>query len=280
MLRDRIEKELMKAVRILPPDCEALIRKAYEREENVYARKVLSHIIENIRIAGEGKLPLCQDCGMFYCYVTLAENCRIPLSILENEINLGCAGAAQKAFYRRSVVDDPVYDRNNTGTNLPVIINWERGRGDETEIAFLLKGFGSENCSSVRMIRPTDGEEGVVSAVLDMVRAAGGKPCPPMFLGVGIGGTMDKAAILSKKALIRKADEHNKDERYMRLEERLLSEVNGLGIGAGGLGGNNTCLSVAIETYPTHIAGLPVALSVNCWADRKAFISIMDEEVL
>ena len=136
MLRDRIEKELMKAVRILPPDCEALIRKAYEREENVYARKVLSHIIENIRIAGEGKLPLCQDCGMFYCYVTLAENCRIPLSILENEINLGCAGAAQKAFYRRSVVDDPVYDRNNTYIELTIPLT--NGNSDQIEGVMLV----------------------------------------------------------------------------------------------------------------------------------------------
>ncbi len=280
MLRDRIERELMKAVRILPADCEVLIRKAYGSECNEAGRKVLSHIIENIRIAGAGALPLCQDCGMFYCYVFLSENCRIPLSVLENEINAGCAGAALKAYYRKSVVSDPVYERNNTGTNLPVIINWETCTGNETTIAFLLKGFGSENCSSVRMLRPTDGEDGVVSAVLDMVMAAGGKPCPPMFLGVGIGGTMDKAALLSKKALFRQAGEHNGDERYAKLETRLLDEINRLDIGPGGLGGCNTCLSVAVEQYPTHIAGLPVALSVNCWADRKAFIKIKDGEAV
>lgn len=275
----RIRSELEKAVRILPQDCENLIRKAYEKEVSLYGRTVLKNIILNIDKARASSVPLCQDCGMFWCLVRLPAGRSIDVSELEKAVNEGALAAAESAFYRRSVVAEPVFSRLNTNTNLPVVIQWEMNTSDELEIDFLLKGFGSENCSQVRMLRPTDGEDGVIDAVVDMVSQAGGKPCPPMFLGVGIGGTMDKAALLSKKALLRQAGKSHPDERYARLEKELFRRINALDIGPGGLGGVFSCLSVAVETFPTHIAGLPVALSVNCWADRKAHIAIRGDEL-
>lgn len=275
----RIRSELEKAVRILPQDCESLIRKAYEKEVSPYGRTVLKNIILNIDKARASLVPLCQDCGMFWCLVRLPAGRCVDVSMIEKAVNEGALAAAESAFYRRSVVAEPVFSRQNTNTNLPVVIHWEMNTSDELEIDFLLKGFGSENCSQVRMLRPTDGEDGVIDAVVDMVSQAGGKPCPPMFLGVGIGGTMDKAALLSKKALLRQAGKSHPDERYAGLEKELFRRINALDIGPGGLGGAFSCLSVAIETFPTHIAGLPVALSVNCWADRKAHIAIRGDEL-
>lgn len=277
MLQKQLEEELGKAVRILPPDVEALIRSALENERSVEGRMVLSRIVENIDLAKKGNVPLCQDCGMFLCLVQTGRDVKTPLGEIERQIVEACMNASRDAWYRKSVVCEPVYERINTKDNMPPVIIWEAMDGNRVTVDVLLKGFGSENCSSVRMIRPTDGEDGVVNAVLDMVRQAGGKPCPPMFLGVGLGGTMDKAAALSKKALARPAGSRNHDGRYARLEERLLESVNRLGIGPGGLGGGFTCLSVAVEQYPTHIAGLPVALSVNCWADRRAHVEVFDE---
>lgn len=272
-----VEAALVEAVRVLPPDVEAALRRAQEREDGEYAKLALSHILEDIDIARSSPLPLCQDCGLFLVLVSLGRGCPMPVAEIEREVLEGCRRAVEKASYRRSAVSDPVYWRTNTGDNLPPVIHWELVDGDGLMVDILLKGFGSENCGGVRMLRPTEGEDGVVSAVVDMVRQAGGKPCPPMFLGIGLGGTMDRAALLSKKALVREVGRPNAQERYARLEERILEEVDRLGIGAGGLGGCNTCLSVAIETAPTHIAGLPLALSISCWADRKAHIEWREE---
>ena len=278
-LAKRIEEALCRAVRILPDDVETALREAYERESGPHGRTALKYILEDIAIAKDSQLPLCQDCGMFLAIVSVGRSSHADMAALENAIVEGCRNAALKAYYRRSVVTEPVYARANSGDNLPPVVHWELVDGDDVTISFLLKGFGSENCSAVRMLRPTEGEDGVVSAVLDMVRQAGGKPCPPMFLGLGIGGTMDKAAFLSKKALLRPVGTHHPDRRYAALEERLMAEINSLGIGPGGLGGVNSCLEVAIETAPTHIAGLPVALSVNCWAERRAFVTLKGGEV-
>ncbi|MBR1919079.1 MAG: fumarate hydratase [Spirochaetales bacterium] len=274
-LHKSIENALSSAVRILPEDVEKVIRSALRSESDAKGRLVLEKIVQNIEVAGTTALPLCQDCGMFYVWVEIGKEARCSLALLEREIIKGCRSAARNAFYRKSVVSEPIYDRENTRTNLPPVINYELVNGKDIVIHFLLKGFGSENCSSVRMINPTAGEEGVVKAVLEMVKKAGGKPCPPCFLGVGVGGTMDRAALLSKKALIRDAGKRNRNARYRALEERLKREINALGIGPGGLGGDTTCLSIAVEYAPTHIAGLPVALSVNCWADRKASVRVI-----
>jgi fumarate hydratase subunit alpha len=177
-----------------------------------------------------------------------------------------------KAYYRRSVVQEPVYERTNTDTNLPPVIWWQPVEGSSLTIQILLKGFGSENCCQVRMLNPTCGEEGVVDAVKSIVQSAGGKPCPPIFLGVGLGGSMDRAAFLSKRALLRQVGQSNPDPRYAALEEKILAAVQQTDIGSGGLGGEITALGVAVEQEPTHIAGLPLAVSINCWADRKATV--------
>ena len=272
-LRKSIENALTSAARILPPEVEERIRKAEKCESGEYGKTVLTHIVKNIDISRESGIPLCQDTGMFFVLVSIGRKARVNLPLLEEEINAGARAAAKNSLYRKSVVRDPLYDRSNTGNNLPCVIYYEMCDGENITISFLLKGFGSENCSGVRMLNPTAGEDEVVEAVTDIMRSAGGKPCPPVFLGIGLGGTMDKAAFLSKKALLRSGE--NPDKRYRALEERIRESVNTLPIGPGGLGGDNTCLGVAIETYPTHIAGLPLAVTVNCHAERRATVVVL-----
>ena len=277
-LEKLIEDALYKAIRILPEEVEKAISKASGTESGEYARYAFEAIGENIEKARELDLPLCQDTGMFWALCRIGRESRVSLPVLEKAIVKGAGNAAKNGFYRKSVVSDPVYERTNTKTNLPAVVNYELQDGKDIDLYFLLKGFGSENCSSVRMLNPTAGEDGVVEAVADIMRKAGGKPCPPVFLGVGIGGTMDRAALLSKKAFFMS----DGNRRMKALSERIRNEVNGLGIGAMGLGGDNTCLSVSILSEPTHIAGLPVAVTVNCWADRMAHIVIKggyDEEI-
>lgn len=269
---ERIVESLVKAIRKLPASSEALIAKAAEREECKGASLALGAITRNIECAEKTGLPLCQDTGMFWCLASIGRESRCRIGKLERLILSAAAEASAIGYYRKSVVSDPIYSRRNTGTNLPPVINYETMDGDGVVLRFLLKGFGSENCSSVRMLNPTSGERGVIDAVADMMRAAGGKPCPPVFLGVGVGGTMDRAAFLSKKAFFF-------SDGNSELEKRILDSVNALGIGAGGLGGDNTALSVSLLSEPTHIAGLPVALTVNCWAERKCEIRISEEEL-
>ena len=274
MLSDLIEKRLGEAVRILPFDVEKAIEAALKSEDDPLGLTVLTRIKENIEKAKESPLPLCQDTGMFTILLSIGKEASVDLIYLISEIEKGCKNAAEKYFFRKSIVSDPIYDRKNTKTNMPLSLSSEIVDGSDITIGILLKGFGSENCSSVRMLRPTGGEDAVVEAVLDIMKKAGGKPCPPVFLGIGVGGTMEKAAFLSKKALLRDVGVENKDARYSALEKRILREVNSLNIGPGGLGGKNSCLSVSIEYMPTHIAGLPLAVSVNCWADRKVIITL------
>ncbi len=261
---DRIKEALIQAIRKLPDDVEHLILEAEKSERSPSGALALRAIRMNIEGARRTGLPLCQDTGMFWCLASVGRDSGVPLSRIEEAVNAGAAAAAVEGYYRKSVVADPVYSRTNTRTNLPVVMNYELCEGSDVVISFLLKGFGSENCSSVRMINPTAGEDGVVSAVVDIMKAAGGKPCPPVFLGIGIGGTMDRAALLSKKAFF--------CEEPSPLRERIISAVNDLRIGPGGLGGDHTILDASVLAEPTHIAGLPVAVTVNCWADRKASI--------
>lgn len=274
MLSDLIAERLGLAVRVLPEDVEAAIRRAAEEEADPLGSLVLSRIIDNMDRAGASALPLCQDCGMFTVLVSIGRDSAADITSITAEIEKGCRSAAEQYYYRKSIVDDPVYDRLNTKDNMPISMSLEMVDGADVVIGIILKGFGSENCSGVRLLRPTGGEDAVAEAVLDIMRKAGGKPCPPVFLGIGIGGTMERAAFLSKKALLRDAGVPSQDERYAALENRIRREVNQLGIGPGGLGGANTCLNAAIEYMPTHIAGLPVAVSVNCWADRKVIITL------
>lgn len=230
---------------------------------------VFEMIERNLAQAKLNGLPMCQDTGMFVVFIDVGKDCPVSLAEIESSVCRAAEMAVARSSYRRSVVSEPVYDRSNTGTNLPPVMTWRPIEGDELRISVLLKGFGSENCCSVRMLNPTGGERAIIDGVLDIVKKAGGKPCPPIFLGVGIGGTMEHAATLSKRALLREAGEPNPDPRYAELEQKLLDAVQGLEIGAGGLGGTVTALSVAVETAPTHIAGMPLAVSINCWADRK-----------
>lgn len=274
-LEEEIKNKVIEASRKLSPDVYEKLKKAYEREDGEEGRIVLKAILDNIGIASKTGLPLCQDTGMFWVLVSYASSSPYSLNELLDAVKSALEKAAEEGYFRKSIVSEPVFDRLNTKSNLPAVINIELIEGDVSTVDVLLKGFGSENCSAVRMLNPTAGKEGVVSAVLEMVKAAGGKPCPPMFLGIGIGGSLDRAALLSKKALIAKR-EHD-DERYDELEEEILEKVNALGIGAGGLGGKNTALEVNIEYEGTHIAGLPVALSVSCWADRKAHIEVRSQ---
>lgn len=274
-LEEEIKDKVIEASRKLNPDVYEKLKKAYEREDGEEGRIVLKAILDNIGIASKTGLPLCQDTGMFWVLVSYASSSPYSLNELVDAVKSALEKAAEEGYFRKSIVSEPVFDRLNTKSNLPAVINIELIEGDVSTVDVLLKGFGSENCSAVRMLNPTAGKDGVVSAVLEMVKAAGGKPCPPMFLGIGIGGSMDRAALLSKKALIAKR-EHD-DERYDELEEEILEKVNALGIGAGGLGGKNTALEVNIEYEGTHIAGLPVALSVSCWADRKAHIEVRSQ---
>lgn len=276
---ERLTKALMEAVRILPADAEALIRRAYETEYGEYGSIALKYILKNLDISASSPLPLCQDTGMFCVYIKVGRESGADIAALERLVNRACEKAAVDGWYRKSIVSDPLFERKNTRTNLPPMISYLLQDGSDTDIYVIMKGFGSENCSSIRMLRPTASPDEVVAAVTDMMKSAGGKPCPPVFLGVGIGGNLEKAAELSKLALLRPAGSRNPDERYAELEEQIMKEVNALDIGPGGLGGRNTCLSVAAEYLPTHIAGLPVALTVNCWAERKAHITITKEEL-
>ncbi|NCC66091.1 MAG: fumarate hydratase [Spirochaetia bacterium] len=271
-LATNISTALQKAVVCLDEDVLYCIMKARETETSPSSLAVLDAIIQNLDVAKAQQLPMCQDTGMFLVFVDVGRACTLSLGDIEDAINEGCKDAVEKAYFRRSVVNEPLFERRNTETNLPPVIWWNLVEGSALTIRILLKGFGSENTSSVRMLNPTASTDDVVSSVKQIVALAGAKPCPPIFVGVGLGGSMDRAAYLSKRALLRNVDEPHSDTRYAALEKQILDELQTLNIGSGGLGGGITALHVAIETEPTHIAGLPLAVSINCWADRKAVI--------
>ncbi|MGE4584772.1 MAG: fumarate hydratase [Sphaerochaeta sp.] len=279
-LTEKLADALVHAARYLDEDVLERIHWALDQERaladaSVGSRAssaVLEAILANLQEADKQGLPMCQDTGMFLVFVDIGRACPLGLGAVERAVLDGCAAAVDRASFRRSVVEEPVYDRANTGRNLPPVIWWNVVAGDGLEIQVLLKGFGSENCSSVRMLNPTGGEQAVIQAVQEIVRNAGGKPCPPIFVGVGLGGTMDRASYLSKRALLRDVRISNPDQRYAQLEESITEQLQHLSIGSGGLGGAITALHVAVEQESTHIAGLPLAVSINCWADRKAHV--------
>ncbi len=256
-----------------------LIQKAKEREEKETSKNskaslvVLNSILENLKLSKNTKIPMCQDTGMFDVFVDIGRENKNSLLTIEKAIVKACTLASAEGNFRKSVVSEPVFDRENTKTNLPPIITYNVVDGDEITVRVLLKGFGSENCCGLKMLNPTASKSGVIEAVLDIVKKAGGKPCPPICVGIGLGGTMERAAYLSKRALIRDFDKENSDKRYGDLEEEILKKINETKIGSGGFGGVTTALFVNIEQEPTHIAGLPLAVSINCWADRKAQIT-------
>lgn len=247
------------------------IRRALERsiktEKSDISRGVLENLIKNADIAHNKEVPICQDTGMAVFFIEIGNEVFIEGDTVTEAINKGVALGYTEGYLRKSVVCDPL-DRVNTGDNTPAVIYFDFVNGDKIKITFAPKGFGSENKGGIKMLNPSDGVDGVIDFVIETVRRAGANPCPPMVVGVGIGGTMDKAAVLSKKALTRDIEIRNENPFYSDLEKKLLDKINKLGIGPQGMGGTTTALSVNIETFPTHIAGLPVAVNINCHATR------------
>ncbi|MBU5323058.1 fumarate hydratase [Sarcina ventriculi] len=257
----------------LTHDVKEKIESAYKQENWPMAKEILEKILTNIDIAKKEEMPICQDTGMACVFVEIGQDVHIIGGNLKDAINEGIRQGYNEGFLRKSVVKDPL-DRINTMDNTPAIIYYDIVEGDKLKIKVAPKGFGSENMSQLKMLKPADGLEGVKDFVLKVVKEAGPNPCPPIVVGVGIGGTFDKAANLAKKALVRPLNEKNNNEFYANLEKELLKEVNELGIGPQGFGGKTTALAVNIETYPTHIAGLPIAVNINCHVTRHAEIEL------
>ena len=249
-------------------DIERALKKACAEEADGRASQVLSRLLENAEIARTEDMAICQDTGMAVVFVEIGQNVLVEGSLSE-AINQGVREGYDKGFLRKSVVTDPLR-RVNTGDNTPAVIHYEVVDGDGLKITVAPKGFGSENMSAIKMLKPLEGEAGVTDFVTETVRNGGGNPCPPIVVGVGIGGTMEKAALLAKKALLLSVDNKNSDEYYSDMEQALLDRINGLGIGPMGWGGKTTALGVNILTYPTHIAGLPVAVNISCHVTRHA----------
>jgi fumarate hydratase subunit alpha len=251
----------------LASDVESRVRSAGVVETSILGKQILSQLSENLDIAVTEDIPICQDTGMAIVFVKLGQEVQLQGEFLEDAINEGIRQGYAEGYLRKSVVGDPLV-RVNTKDNTPGIIHYEIVPGDLIELTVAPKGFGSENMSRVYMLKPSDGVEGVKQAVIETVKLAGPNACPPIVVGVGIGGSFEKCTLLSKKALARSMNQPSPLEHIRKLEEELLSEINQLGIGPGGLGGRMTALGVNIETYPTHIAGLPVAINICCHVNR------------
>ena len=262
-----IKEMCIEANHFLAPDMERVFKKAKENEESKLGCQILEQLDENLKIAAEDMIPICQDTGMAVVFIEIGQDVHIEGENLEDSINEGVRQGYVDGYLRKSVVSDPII-RENTKDNTPAVIHYSIVPGENIKITVAPKGFGSENMSKVFMLKPADGIEGVKDAVLTAVKEAGPNACPPMVVGVGIGGTFEKCAILAKKALARPADSNSEIPYVKELEKELLTKINKLGIGPGGLGGTQTALSVNVETYPTHIAGLPVAINICCHVNR------------
>lgn len=255
-------------------DIMTALEKARENEKSKVGKSVLTQIIENDKLAAKEEVPLCQDTGMAILFVEYGDKVVIEDGSFEDAVNEGVRQAYKDGYLRKSVVNDPVFDRLNTKDNTPAIIHTRIVKGDKIKITAGGKGFGSENMSAIKMLTPSYGIEGVKKFILDTVRTAGPNPCPPIVVGVGIGGTFERCAQLAKKATFRAIDTHNEDERYAKLEDELLESINKMGFGPAGIGGTTTAIGVNIETSPTHIAGMPVAVNICCHAARHASAEI------
>lgn len=262
-----IRKLCIDANYYLPEDMKRRLQEAKSKENFEMAQNILDVLLENVDIAEKEARPMCQDTGMAVVFLEIGQEVHVVGGSLEDAINEGVRQGYKDGFLRKSVVNDPI-ERINTKDNTPAIIYYDILPGDSFKITVAPKGFGSENMSQIKMLKPSDGINGIKDFVLQVVRDAGPNPCPPIVVGVGIGGTFDKAAFLAKKALLRSTDVRNPKAFYAALEEELLEAINALGIGPQGFGGRTTALAVNIETYGTHIAGLPVAVNINCHATR------------
>lgn len=266
-ITETIKEMCIEANHFLSKDMDKAMKDAVEKEESTLGKQILCQLQENLQIAGEDMIPICQDTGMAVIFIEVGQDVHVEGGSLEDAINEGVRQGYVDGFLRKSVVGDPLI-RENTKDNTPAIIHYSIVSGDQIKITVAPKGFGSENMSRVFMLKPADGIEGVKNAVLTAVKDAGPNACPPMVVGVGIGGTFEKCAIMAKHALTRNMEKRSEIPYVKELEEELLEKINNLGIGPGGLGGRVTALAVNIETYPTHIAGLPVGINICCHVNR------------
>lgn len=274
LIVDNISEMCIEANHFLSQDMKCALENAVIQEKAPLGKQILEQLQENLQIAGEDMIPICQDTGMAVVFMEIGQDVHFEGGVLEDAINEGVRRGYVDGYLRKSVVKDPIY-RDNTKDNTPAIIHYSIVAGDQVKITIAPKGFGSENMSRVFMLKPADGIEGVKNAVLTAVRDAGPNACPPMVVGVGIGGTFEKCALMAKQALTRHVNEHSEIPYVRELEEELLSKINASGIGPGGLGGSTTALAVNIKTYPTHIAGLPVAVNICCHVNRHV-VRVLD----
>ncbi len=269
-IKDKVKELFLKANYDISKNLMDRLEEALQKETSPTGKSVLKMIIENNKIAYSEKIAICQDTGLAVVFVELGQEVWVVNGDFKEAINKGVEKAYQEGYLRKSIVDDPVFERKNTRTNTPAVIYTDIVSGDKIKFLVIPKGFGSENMSALAMLTPADGAEGIVNVVVETVRKAGPNPCPPTIIGVGIGGTADRAMVIAKKAIARKIGEHNKNEKFAAMEREILKKINNLGIGPAGLGGNTTCLAVNIDYLPTHIAGIPVAVNVCCHAARHA----------
>ncbi|MDO5340648.1 MAG: fumarate hydratase [Eubacteriales bacterium] len=268
-ITDNIKEMCIEANHFLTDDMKNVFENAVKNEESALGKQVLGQLEENLKIAGEDMIPICQDTGMAVVFINVGQDVHLTGGDITDAINEGVRRGYVDGYLRKSVVKDPIY-RENTKDNTPAVIHFNIVPGDKVDITVAPKGFGSENMSRVFMLKPADGIEGVKEAILTAVKDAGPNACPPMVVGVGIGGTFEKCAYLAKKALTRDLNEESPVEYVRDLEKEMLEKINKLGIGPGGLGGTQTALAINIETYPTHIAGLPVAVNICCHVNRHS----------
>ena len=266
-ITETVKEMCIQANHFLSEDMDIALKKATEKEESDLGKKVLNQLQDNLKIAAEEMIPICQDTGMAVIFMEIGQDVHFEGGNIEDAINEGVRQGYVDGYLRKSVVKDPIY-RENTKDNTPAVIHYDMVPGDQVKITFAPKGFGSENMSRVFMLKPADGIEGVKDAILTAVKDAGPNACPPMVVGVGVGGTFEKCALLAKKALTREVGSHSSIDYVAELEKEMLDRINALGIGPGGLGGVTTALAVNINTYPTHIAGLPVAINICCHVNR------------
>lgn len=269
IITDNIKEMCIEANHFLTDDMKNVFENAVKNEESALGKQVLGQLEENLKIAGEDMIPICQDTGMAVVFINVGQDVHLTGGDITDAINEGVRRGYVDGYLRKSVVKDPIY-RENTKDNTPAVIHFNIVPGDKVDITVAPKGFGSENMSRVFMLKPADGIEGVKEAILTAVKDAGPNACPPMVVGVGIGGTFEKCAYLAKKALTRDLNEESPVEYVRDLEKEMLEKINMLGIGPGGLGGTQTALAINIETYPTHIAGLPVAVNICCHVNRHS----------
>lgn len=273
-----VEKLCIDANYDLGSDVVNRFREAIKNETSALGIDMLERLIENAEIAKQERVPMCQDCGMAVIFANIGQDLHVVGGNLTDAINEGVRRGYEKGYLRKSVVEDP-FERVNTKDNTPAIIHYDIVPGDSLNIVMAPKGFGSENMGGIKMCKPSEGLDGAMQFVVDTVDNAGSNPCPPIVVGVGVGGTMEKATQLAKKALTRDVGKHNPDERLAKIEEELLERINKLGIGPQGFGGVTTALGVNLEVFPTHIAGMPVAVNINCHAARHKEITLQGREI-